>query len=85
MPANPPPPPDYSTMSTTVKTPVVRTDVVRVVCLVVPKAGITLEEFDEYWLNTHGPLFAAVPIAQQILIKYEQVQSSPFPLNSIPL
>lgn len=72
-------------MSTTAKNPVVRTDVVRVVCLVVPKAGITLEEFDEYWLNTHGPLFAAVPIAQQILIKYEQVPMPPFPTSVIPL
>lgn len=72
-------------MSTPTATPVIRTDVVRVICLVVPKEGLNFEDFDEYWLKWHGPLFASLSIVKKNLIKYEQVPSSIYPLADFPL
>ncbi|KAI0743810.1 hypothetical protein C8Q80DRAFT_1355588 [Daedaleopsis nitida] len=47
-------------------------DRVRVAGLVVPKPGMSLEEFHDYWLNTHAKLFSSIAIAKRNLTKYEQ-------------
>lgn len=50
-------------------------DRVRVAILLYPKDGLTFEEFDNYWVNNHGALFASLAIVKTNLTKYEQVST----------
>ncbi|KAF8206286.1 hypothetical protein K438DRAFT_1816945 [Mycena galopus ATCC 62051] len=53
-----------------------RTDRVRLVILVKRKPGLSKEEFQKYWSETHGPLFASLDIAKKKLFKYEQAHTN---------
>lgn len=54
-------------------TPSLRSDRVRLIVMISPKPELSLEEFQEYWLNTHSKLFTSVAIVKKNLTKYEQV------------
>ncbi|KAI0779858.1 hypothetical protein C8Q74DRAFT_1367678 [Fomes fomentarius] len=58
-------------------TPSLRSDRVRLIILISPKPELSLEEFQDYWLNTHSKLFTSVAIVKKNLTKYEQFHITP--------
>ncbi|EEB96068.1 hypothetical protein MPER_04860, partial [Moniliophthora perniciosa FA553] len=54
-------------------TPTLRKDRVRLVVFVKRKAGMSFEDWSNYFLKTHGPIFLNTQIAKQNLIRYEQL------------
>jgi len=47
-------------------------DRVRFMGLLYAKEGISFEQFDKYWREEHGPLFASLEIVKKNLLLYEQ-------------
>ncbi|MCU0270022.1 MAG: EthD domain-containing protein [Acidimicrobiales bacterium] len=45
---------------------------IKLVCFVKRKPGMTREEFYDHWLNHHGPLIANTPELARHLVRYEQ-------------
>lgn len=51
---------------------------VKLVCFVKRKDGMSREEFYEHWENFHGPLIAATPELARHIIRYEQHRRTPY-------
>ncbi|KAI0633416.1 hypothetical protein C8Q77DRAFT_1114843 [Trametes polyzona] len=49
-----------------------RPDRYRISFILTPKAGLSLEEFNNYWVEHHIPLLLSLPIVKKNLIKYER-------------
>ena len=58
------------------KVPPIRRDRVRLTVLLVRKQGMSIEEFQKYWRETHAALFTSLDVVKRNLVKYEQVCSS---------
>ena len=58
-------------MSTTI--PPSTSDRARLVALIIPKEGLSFEDFDRYWAHEHAKTFASLSIVKQNLLRYEQV------------
>jgi hypothetical protein len=56
---------------------------VRLICLLKRKPGMTVEEFRDHWRNHHGPLITATPAIARHVVLYEQYlpADSPIPLG----
>lgn len=56
---------------------------VRLICLLKRKPGMSVEEFREHWHERHGPLITATPAIAQHVVLYEQYlpADSPIPLG----
>lgn len=46
---------------------------VRMLLLLKRKVGMSHEEFVQYWVEEHAPLFASLQIVQRNVLKYELV------------
>jgi hypothetical protein len=46
--------------------------VIKLICFIKRKPGLSLEDFREHWLNNHGPLIASLPDFRRHIIRYEQ-------------
>lgn len=68
-------------MASTTNTTPLRKDRVRLIALMQPKEGTSLKEFDQYWIQQHGPLFASLDVVKKNLSKYEQV--GPFCIRTL--
>jgi hypothetical protein len=49
---------------------------VKLICFLKRRPGLTLEEFYDHWENRHGPLIAGTPELARHLVRYEQVRRS---------
>ncbi len=45
---------------------------IKLVCFLHRKPGMSVEEFHDHWLNSHGPLIANEPTLAKHLVRYEQ-------------
>ena len=63
-------------MTSDVTQPSVKADRVRLVFLMTPADGLSDEQFKNYWLENHGPLFTSLPIVKKNVLKYEQVRAT---------
>lgn len=45
---------------------------VKLVCFVKRKAGLSAEQFYDHWENVHGPLIAGTPELARHVVRYEQ-------------
>ena len=61
-----------------------RTDRVRLCTYISPKEGMSVEEFQDYWLNHHGKLFSSLAVVKRNVLKYEQVSTPPLPPFLLP-
>ncbi|KAI0674974.1 hypothetical protein C8Q78DRAFT_1009866 [Trametes maxima] len=52
--------------------PSLRPDRVRLSMLLVPKEGLSLEDFRRHWIENHASLFSSLPVVKKNLLKYEQ-------------
>lgn len=51
---------------------------VKLVCFVKRKEGMSRAEFYEHWENFHGPLIAATPELARHIVRYEQHRITPY-------
>ena len=52
---------------------------VKLVCFLKRKEGLTLEEFYDHWFNRHGPLIASTEPFKTLVKRYEQHKRLPEP------
>ena len=45
---------------------------IKMVCFIKRKAGLSLDDFREHWLHRHGPLVASLPDFRRHIVRYEQ-------------
>ncbi len=50
---------------------------VKLLCFLKRKAGMSLEEFNRHWKDTHGPLIAGLPKLARHIVRYEQHRRLP--------
>mgnify|MGYP001069243619 CR=1 FL=1 len=49
---------------------------IKLVCFLKRKEGLTHEEFVDHWKNRHGPLIAGTPSIARHVARYEQLEPS---------
>ena len=47
---------------------------IKLVCFLKRKDGLTREEFYDHWENRHGPLIAGTPELARHIVRYEQLR-----------
>ena len=52
---------------------------VKLVCMLKRKDGLTLEEFHAHWFDVHGPLIRSTPELARHVVRYEQHRRVPEP------
>jgi len=52
---------------------------VKLVCFLKRKEGLTLEQFHQHWFGTHGPLIRSTPELARHVVRYEQHRRVPEP------
>jgi uncharacterized protein (TIGR02118 family) len=52
---------------------------VKLVCFLKRKHGLTLDEFYDHWFNSHGPLIASTEPFKSLVRRYEQHKRLPEP------
>lgn len=45
---------------------------IKMICFIKRKVGLSLEDFREHWLHSHGPLVASLPDFRRHIVRYEQ-------------
>ena len=45
---------------------------IRLICMLRRKQGMTHEEFEHHWRTRHGPLIASIPAVRDRQVRYEQ-------------
>jgi hypothetical protein len=54
---------------------------VRLICLLKRKPGMTVEEFRDHWHHHHGPLIRATPNIARHVVRYEQYLPADSPVE----
>ena len=52
---------------------------VKLVCMLKRKAGLSLEAFNAHWFDVHGPLIRSTPELARHVVRYEQHRRVPEP------
>ena len=50
---------------------------IKLVCFLKRKPGLTHDEFIDHWLNRHAPLIASTPELARHVVRYEQLRPTP--------